>query len=88
MIRVKRRFAMKPFSAGSTHSIFVTTLGEVYTSDLNSFGELVKPGAGPIHPRAPWKAENLLPIKAAAAGNNFSLFLDFEGNVWGAGRSM
>ena len=79
---------MKPFSAGSTHSIFVTTLGEVYTSDLNSFGELVKPGAGPIHPRAPWKAENLPPIKAAAAGNNFSLFLDFEGNVWGAGRSM
>ena len=86
MIRVKRRFAMKPFSAGSTHSIFVTTLGEVYTSGTNTVGAFVKQGGGPNH-RAPRKVENLPPIKAAAAGDNFSLFLDFEGNVWGAGKS-
>ena len=77
---------MTPFTTGKNHSIFVTSLGDVYACGSNSFGELGLDSKS-IHICTPTKSNNLPPIKSAAAGNNFSIFLDFDGNVWGAGKS-
>src|SRR3990167_1363675 len=74
-----------PFATGIKHSIFVASAGDVYTCGSNASGEL---GLGDTRRRTtPVKINTLPPIKAVSAGNNFSLFLDFEGNVWGAGKS-
>src|SRR3990167_1218512 len=65
-------------AAGLTHSLVVMPEGDVY-----QFGN-----SGDRRPsREPAIISSLPPIASVAAGSQFSLFVDHDGNVWGMGNS-
>ena len=69
---------MANVSAGHFHSLLLTDTGTVYFwGDIRN-GDSITP---------PTMYERLPPIQSISAGENTSLFLDLEGNVWGEGAS-
>jgi len=77
---------VKDVACGLHHILILTTAGDVYAVGDNTYGQL---GVGSSYPSTsvPYKLTGLENIKAIAAGNYHSLFLDNEGSVWACGRN-
>ena len=81
----------KVISAGATHTLFLLSDGTVKACGNNTYGQLGDGTVTESHtPVQVVKASSegggtLSDIRAVAAGNNFSLALDKDGNVWAWG---
>jgi alpha-tubulin suppressor-like RCC1 family protein len=71
-------------AAGNYHSLFLDTEGNVWATGSNKDGQLGL-GDNVNNVQVSTKIDTLPAIKAVAARNNHSLFLDNEGNVWATG---
>lgn len=75
-------------SGGDRHSIFLDCEGSVWGCGDNEYGELgLGIPQGTMKESKPKKISKLPKIIAISAGNDFSLFLDEEENVWVCGSN-
>lgn len=77
-------------SLGSSHALYLDASGNVFASGRSTQGQLGLPdvAAGEYDAiNTPTKIPDLPVITMIAAGGNFSLVLDEEGNVWSFGEA-
>ena len=73
-------------SSGTSHSLLQNQLGEIYVCGTNSHGQLGVNAKLNDNLIFPCRIENCPPnIIQIACGNNHTLFLDYDGNVFSAG---
>jgi alpha-tubulin suppressor-like RCC1 family protein len=73
-------------AAGSLHCLALTTSGDVYSWAGNYFGQTGQ-GVKNIAIESPTQISGINNVEFITAGNNFSLLLTSENNVFGAGDS-
>lgn len=89
IVRVSIQLAgMPPIQAvatgGGGHNLYLDIEGNVWGNGTNHYGQLGLNNLNDNIP-SPTKIEGLPPIQAVATGENHSLFLDINGNVWATG---
>ncbi len=73
----------KAVSAGNTHSLFLKSDGTVWSTGLNTNGQL---GDGTLtNKTTPVQISTLAGVTAVSAGTSHSLFLKNDGTVWAVG---
>src|SRR3990167_9397201 len=82
----KKKKEMAECASGCDHSLFLDSLGSVWSCGHNQQGEL---GLGHnSNLPTPQKISNLPPIISVSAGVAFSLFVDANGSVWSCGYNQ
>ena len=66
------------FSCGVSHSLVLSSTGEVFQCGNIGGNSFIVPDL----------IDDLPPISAVSASNDYSLFIDFYGNAWGMGNSV
>ena len=78
--------AIKQAAAGSYHSLFLDTNGQVWACGHNTYGQLAVKHLS--HVNKPELCQGLPPIQSICGGYNFSTFVDVDGRVWKCGAKI
>ena len=85
-VKLENLPSINSVSAGYDHSLLLDVEGNVWAFGANGYGQLGLGLSASSTVKVPTKVA-LPPIAEIAAGNQFSLFLDKEGFVWGCGSN-
>ncbi|VIF89650.1 beta-lactamase-inhibitor protein II [Clostridioides difficile] len=75
---------VKKLSMGSYHTAFVTEAGYLYTSGVNTYGQL---GLGNRLDTTIFTKVNIDNVKDVVCGENYTFIIKYDGTVWATGKN-
>lgn len=87
LIEHLRNLNIVQISCGEKHSLFLTDTNEVYACGCNAFGQLGIANGNQMVTKPSKIIHDVAPIKKIGCGQNFSVLLDTDGNLYTFGSS-